>query len=167
MIASRYDIFLVHVICGETMKQCQPCTRAPKISFAAVGIGASDVINEFSPTVVVTHKRMRRFQFYWGPCPVQPLDKLAPRKFSPQVFWFIHHTRTVREGDNLNRMPSIVRVGEIAVDPGNQLFAIGGKYFTPNCRQISVKTQDKFARRLDPLPYNDSKQPQEHRLVFE
>ena len=64
-------------------------------------------------------------------------------------------------------MAAIVRIGEIAFDLGNPAVGAGMEDVSTDRRQIGIKAQDEFARRVDPLPRDRSNQPQQYRLVFE
>ena len=64
-------------------------------------------------------------------------------------------------------MAAIVRVGAIAFDLGNPAAGSGVEDSATDSRQIGIKAQNEFARRIDPLPRGRCNQTQKHRLVFE
>src|SRR5665213_1667411 len=63
-------------------------------------------------------------------------------------------------------MAAIVRIGEVAFDLRNPAVTIRMEDSSTDSRQIGIKAQDKFARRIDPLPRDRSNQSQKYRLVF-
>src|SRR5664280_3143672 len=64
-------------------------------------------------------------------------------------------------------MAAIVRIGEIAFDLGDPAVGAGMEDSSTNRRQLGIKAQDEFARRIDPRPRDRSHQAQKYRLVFE
>ena len=64
-------------------------------------------------------------------------------------------------------MAAIVWIGEIAFDLGDPAVGADMEDSSTDRRQIGIKAQDEFARRIDPLSRDRGNQPQKYRLVFE
>ena len=167
VIAGRDHVLLMHVGRGKAVEQRKPGAGAPEKPAAAFPIGAGGVIDEFGPAIAVARDRAHRLELNRRIGPIQSLDQIVPSDIDPQILRLVDDARAIREADDLDRMAAIMRVREIAFDPGDAAVGAGPEEIAPDRLEIGVKAQDKLARRVDPLPRHASNQPQEHRLVFE
>src|SRR4029434_8028996 len=82
----------------------------------------------------------------------------------PEILRLVNNPQAIIEADDPDRAPAVVWIGNIPLDRGNMAIGIRTQNISSNSRQISIKAENKFARRLDPLPDNDRHQPQKHRV---
>ena len=75
-----------------------------------------------------------------------------PGGVEPQILRLVDKPRAVLEGDDLDRMAAIVRIGKFAFDLGDMARRCGLQKISADRRQIGSKPQDEFARGIDPLP---------------
>ena len=166
MIAGGDHVLLMHVARGEAMKERQPGAGAAEKPLAAGLIGAF-VFDEFGPAVAVARECAHGLELERRARAVQALDQIVPGDIEPQILRLVDDARAVLEADNADRTAVIMRIGEVAFDPGNAAFCAGSQDIAADRRQIGVEAQDEFARRIDPLARDCRHQPRKHRLVFE
>ncbi len=167
VIAACDHVLLMHVGCGKAVKQRQPAAGTPEKPRETFRIGARRVIDEFGPAVAVLRDRAHGFELERGLSAVQALDQRVPGGIEPQILRLVDDARAVLEADDPDRAAVIMRIGEIAFEPGNAAGVAGMKNIAADHRKIGIETQHHFARGLDPLPRHGRQQPQQHRLVFE
>ncbi len=167
VIAARDHVLLVHVGCGEAVKQRQQAAGTSEKPRETFRIGARRVIDELGPAVAVLRDRAHGFELDRGLRAVQAFDQRVPGGIEPQILRLIDDARAILEADDPDRAAAIVRVGEITFDTGNAAGIAGMKNIATDRLKIGIETQDQFTRGVDPLPRDGREQPQQHRLVFE
>ena len=166
VIADRNHVLLMRVGGGETVEERKPRTGAPEKSLAALLILASRVIDELGPAITVPRHCVHGFERERGSGAVQTLDQGGPGGIDAQILRLVNDPRTVLEGDDLDRMAVVVRIGKIAGNVGDLRCGGGPKDIPADRRDIRIQPCDKFAPCIEPLPRDGRYQPQQDRLVF-
>ena len=83
-----------------------------------------------------------------------------PSNVQAQILRLVDDATAVFEAHDQHRTAAIVRVGEIAFDPGNRAARVGVENVVTDSRQIGNEAQDEFARCVDPLASDRGDQTQ-------
>src|SRR5262245_14636067 len=166
MLAERDHVFLMHVIRRKTMKQREPCAGTPEEPFAPGLARVFGMVDKLGPTIAIRRNRAHGSQINRCASAVEPLHKIVPGDVESEILRLVNDPQAILEADDPDRTPAVVRIGKIPVDPGNPAVGIRTQNIPSNSRQIRVKAESKFARRLDPLPDYDRNQPQKYGLCL-